>query len=113
MDDKGLIAIQRERGRVDAEAQPGRRRAVREHMPEMRSALLAEHFHALRTVAGVGARHDIFRFIRLRKTRPPRAGIELGFRIEQCGTAAYAAIDSGIMAIPVRAAESRFGAALA
>src|SRR3989338_10333833 len=82
-------------------------------MSEMRAALLAEHFHALHAVADIGARHDILGSIMLPETRPAGTGIKFGLRVEQCGTAAYTAINSGIMAIPVRTAEGRFGAALA
>jgi hypothetical protein len=82
-------------------------------MPEVRAALFAAHFNACHAVTGVCTSHDVFGSIGLPETRPPAAGIEFGRGIKQGIAATYAAVNSRIMAIPIRASKRLFGAALA
>src|ERR1019366_3333964 len=108
-----LVSVQRERGRVNAKAQPGWRWTIRENMTKVCRALFAAHFHACHAVTGVGSRHDVFGFIGLPKTRPSAAGIEFGCGIKQGVAATHAAINSRIMAIPICTCKRCLGAALA
>ena len=109
----GSLPVQRECGGVDAKAQSGRLRAVREDMPEMRAALFAAHFHAFHPVAGIGACGDAFGAVGLPETRPAGTGIKFGIGVEQCIAATRATVNARVMTIPVCAAEGRLGAALA
>ena len=59
---------------------------------------------------GVGLGADTFRRDRGREAGPPGAGIELGIGLEQWIPAAYAAIGSIFMMIPILSGEGWFRA---
>src|SRR3990167_3200450 len=82
-------------------------------MPEMSAALFAAHFHAFHAVAGIGACGHAFGAIGLPETRPAGTRIKFGIGVEQRIAATRATVNTRVMAIPIGAAEGRFGAALA
>ena len=73
-----FLFIQRQCGGVDAKAQAGRLRPIREYMSEMRVTFFAAHFHPGHAVTGIRFRNDIFSLMGLPKTGPAAAGIEFG-----------------------------------
>src|SRR5262249_35619719 len=93
-----LLLLQRKR--VDAVAQAGRRRAIREDVAEMAAAVRARHFGADHTVAGVAMLVDHLIVLGRGEAGPAAAGIELCARVEQRRTAAGA--DEGARALAVQ-----------
>lgn len=108
-----LILLQLQRRRINAVAQPGRRRAVGEDMTEMGAAVVAGDFRAQHAEAAVDVFVDQFFIVRRVKTRPAAAGIELGFGAEKRGAAADAAVGAVGVRVPILAGEGRLGAFLA
>src|SRR4249920_1251888 len=79
---------------VDAVAQTGRRRAVIEHMAKMTAAAAAMTLVAHHAEGGVGVfQHRVLD--RLVETRPARAAVEFGFRIEERQVASGARKSAG------------------
>ena len=79
-------------------------------MSQMRAAVSTRHLDAAHAVALVPFFLDVFFFHRRPKARPSGAGVELGLRIEEVGSAADALIDAGVLGVPVFSGEWRFGA---
>src|SRR5690349_2124695 len=105
--------VQVERAGVDAVALAGRAGAVREHVPEVAAAGPARHFRADHPVAAVLVNLDVRVLPGLGEARPAGAGIELGVRAEQLGSAARAAVDPVVLHVHVAAGERPLGALLA
>src|ERR1041384_6506589 len=89
MSNKNLImygssaGFEAQRGRVDAVAQAGRRRAVREYVAEGGVAEGADERGSHHAVAAVDFFDDVVRVQRAEIARPAAAGIELGVGLEQ------------------------------
>jgi hypothetical protein len=80
---------------------------------QMRVARSAQHLGASHQVAGVlGGAHVLGRS-RSVEARPAATGVELGFGVEEQGSAAGAAIASRFVGVPILSAEGRLGAFLA
>src|SRR5262249_21759624 len=95
---------------VNAEPEAGRRRAIGEHMPQVRVADVAVGLDALHAVARVGKiSHDVGGE-RRREARPPRAAVELVGRVEQRRVAADAMIAARSEQPAHLRAEGPFGA---
>src|SRR4051812_10631165 len=99
--------------RVDAVTLSGRGRPVRKEMAQVATAVGAKNLRPNHSVADVGLRLD--RFVRGRriKGRPAAAGVVLGVRLEQLGTAAGAPISAGLEREVVLAGERRLVSLLA
>src|SRR3954452_23146068 len=97
--------VQVERAGVDAVALAGRAGAVREHVPEVAAAGSARHFGADHPEAAVLVQVDIRVLPGLCEARPAGAGIELGVRAEQLGSAARAAVDPIVLHVHELAGE--------
>src|SRR5438270_7530509 len=98
---------------VDAVAQAGWLRAVREHVAQVAAAAAADDLGAGHPVARVGVGLDRFGEGRLGEARPPGARLELGVGAEQVGAAARAPVHPGVLAVDVLAGEGGLGALLA
>src|SRR5690606_32776711 len=98
----------------DAVTQPGGRRPVREHVPEVGVAACAEGLDASHAEAAVRSLGYRIRHRRLVEAGPAAAGIVLGAAVEQQGTAA-AAVVAPLLAVglPVGTGEGPFSALLA
>jgi len=79
----------------------------------MRAAAGAVDFGAAREQAVVFFGADMIFDDGLKKARPPRAGIKLGFGTEQVKVTGDAPIQPGVVIVPVWATERAFGAFLA
>src|SRR4051812_9496559 len=89
------VGLVLKRQRVDAPAQAGRRRPIREDVPQVRVAggtqrLLADH-----AVGDVALDVDRVVRYRLEEARPPRSRLELRVRAEQLGPARRAPVQPG------------------
>ena len=105
-----MLVIQRERGRIDAVAQTCWCRAIGKYVTQVRATAAAGDFGATHEVAAVFVLGNRRLFHRCNETGPATAGIKLGRRVEERLTATDAALDTGFLAVPVGAAEGRFGA---
>src|SRR5581483_2787638 len=103
------ILLQLQRRRVDAVAQAGRPRSVREDMAEMAGAFRAQYLCADHAVGGVVFLVDMTLDGRRGEARPAAAGIELGVGLEQRLAAAGAHIGAGLSLIFVLAGERPLG----
>ena len=72
-----LVLLEVQRQRVDTVAQPGRCRAILEHVAEVGIAPGAQHLDASHAMAGVGMSGDVFGVALAYKTRPAAARVEL------------------------------------
>src|ERR1700704_4321370 len=108
-----FLAVERERGGVDAEAIAGRRRSVGEHVAEVATALAATDLDTGHEMAVVAMERDGVGHRRFRKAGPPTARFELGVGAEERGLTRRAPIDAVVMAIPILAGEGPLGARLA
>src|SRR5262245_12113842 len=108
-----LLLLELEGGGIDAVAQPRRPGAVRKHVAEMGVAVAAVRFRAGHPVAAVLFHGDIFLLRRLPEAGPAAAGLELVIGAEQLGAAAHAAVDAGLVIVPVLAGEGALRAVLA
>ena len=88
----GLVEVQR--GRVHAVTFAGRGRAVIKDMAEMSPAPGAEHFIPHHPTGGIGMGPDIEGGYRGKETGPAGAGVKLGIRQKEVGTAADAGINA-------------------
>src|SRR6476620_1620369 len=101
-----------QRHAVDAVAQAGRRRAVVEHVAEMTAAAAAMNLVAHHAEGAVGVfQHRVLD--RLVETRPARAAVELGCRIEERQVASGAGESAGAVLVVERAGEGTLGVLLA
>jgi len=107
-----VLAVELERGAVEAEAQARRLRTVVEHMAEMGGAPLAEDLHALHAVRVVLPPADMIAVEGLEEARPARARVELVRAREERQTADDAAVDAVLLVVEQRAAERGLGAGL-
>src|SRR4051812_45111526 len=98
-----LILLQIEGAAVDAVAQPGRVRSVREYVPQVPAAVGAADLGADHAVRGVGVGLHVGRYRWLKEARPPRAGLELRVRAEQLCATPGAAVGAIFLDIPVLA----------
>ena len=101
-----------ERGGVDAVALMRGRRAILEHVTQMRVAPRALHFRPPHAVAVVGLHLDVFIFRRIPEARPACAGFKLLLRMKEISAATNAAEHSILMDVPILAGESALGAAM-
>src|SRR5687768_3964620 len=104
-----LARLQAERGRVDAVAQPGRRRAVREQVAQVGVAAAASHLDPPHAVAVVLVQPDVLAVDRLPEARPAGARVELGAGVEQRLVAADAVEDAVGLRVPEFAREGTLG----
>jgi len=81
-------------------------------MPQVRIALSAKRFHTPHAMADVGFRAHFTGVQRFGKTGPSRTRFKLGGAIEEVRAAAYAAVDTVFVVIPILARESRLGSLL-
>src|SRR6185312_212286 len=89
-----LFGLERQRCRVEAVAQAGRRRPILEDMAEMGFAAAAQDFGAGHEEAAVGFGCHALGADRRREARPARARIEFRAGIEQFLAAADAGVDA-------------------
>src|SRR5438067_2992184 len=101
-----------ERRRVDAIAQAGRVRAVREEVAQMSAAMAARDLGPPHPERIVFLRRDVALLDDVVEARPTRPRFELRPRIEERFVAHDAAIRSLAMVVPVRAGKRRLGARL-
>src|SRR5262249_41299225 len=99
-------------GGVDAVAQPGRRRAVVEDVPQVGVAAAAGHLGPPHQPGVVLVRLDDAVGGRLPEAGPTGPGGDLGGGVEQRLPAADAAVDAGLLGRPVRAGEGALRALL-
>src|SRR5258705_13651080 len=104
-----FLAVEGERGGVDAEAIAGRRGSIREHMAEVATALAATDLDTGHEMAVVSMERDGVGHRRFRKAGPPTARFELGVGAQERGLTRRAPIDSVDVAIPIIAGEGPFG----
>src|ERR1041384_307091 len=109
---RGSFGLEIHRHAVDAIAQSGRRRAVREDMAEMAAAAAAMHLGAHHAVAHVARLLDRTR-LRIVEARPAGAALELLLRPEQRLPATRAAKRAGALLEIERAAARPLGPVLA
>src|SRR5690606_12376154 len=98
-----------QRGRVDAVAQPGRRRTVGEHMPQVRITARAaglDAAHAMAEVFVLGHGFDVHGRV---EARPAAARVVLGVRFKQRAATGHAAVLARLLVVPVFAGERRLG----
>jgi hypothetical protein len=104
-----LGRFQLDRYRVDAVAQPGRRRPVVEDVAEMASAVRAGDLRPLHEEGAV----DVLRHRRVLgrgvEAGPPAVGVELGLGLEQLGAAARAQVNAWGRGLPVLTRERPLG----
>jgi hypothetical protein len=105
-----LLEIQR--SRVHAISQPRGTGTIRKQMPQMRTALCAQHFCSHHAVGCVGFGADVFLDGRRGKAWPSGAGFELGIRPEQLRATADAAVNAFFVIVPIAPGEGRLGALL-
>src|SRR3954468_9950671 len=98
---------------VHAEAQAGRRRAIRKDMAEMGIAGGAADLHPPHAVRPVLDLPDRFWRDRFEEAWPATPGVELRVGPEQRGVAADARIGAALETIPERPREGALGAVLA
>src|SRR5438874_10721426 len=108
----GRSRVELDRRRVDAVAQPGRRRAVVEDVAEVAAALGAGDLGADHEKAAVLVLLDRGALRRLVEAGPAAVGVELGRRREQLGPAARAPVGALGVGVPVLAGERALGALL-
>src|SRR5579863_1785655 len=107
------IALETQRGRIDAVAQPRRLRPIAEDMPQMRLAAAAAHFRSYHAEAVVGQQMQC-RLARGRpKAGPAASRSEFLMRAKQVGTAADAGVNARLVVVIINTAERRFRPALA
>src|ERR1700722_7310684 len=104
-----LLLLRLQRGRVDAEALPGRRRTVLEDVAQVPAAAPADHFGAPHAVRGVGLGGHRALGDRRREAGPAGPGVELGLRREQLGAAAGTQIIGVLVGVPERAGKCPLG----
>ena len=102
--------MQGKRYRVDAVAQPTRRRAVGEDVAKVGITVAAEYLSAHHAMGAVLDHVHGPWVHRGGETRPPRAGLELGVRAEQRLVTAAAVINPALLAIGVYPAACWLGA---
>ena len=98
---------------VDAIAQPGGRRTVREDVAQVRVADVTQDFRAHHAMTAVDAFGHVRRIERLEIAGPAAAGVELGVGFKQRRVAADAGIGAGFMVIPEVAGERALGGRMA
>src|SRR5215472_12530629 len=94
----GVRRLEPQRDAVHAVAQPGRLRAVLEHVPEMAPAAAAMHLVAYHEVGGVARGGDRV-LERLPEARPAGVAVELGRGGEQRQVAARARKGPGALLV--------------
>src|SRR5690606_22439828 len=99
-----------ERSGIDAVAQAGRLRSVREHMPQVGVAAGAKRLDPAHAVAGVQRLVDAVLGQRLVKARPAATGFIFGVGTEQRRAAGHTAIDALGIVVVILAGERRLGA---
>src|SRR5579875_2196457 len=104
-----LARLQPQRARVDAVAQPRRRRAVVEYVAEMAAATATAHLGPDHPVAGVAVQRDVLGDRRLVEARPAATRLELRLRAEQLRAAASAVVAAVRLDVEILAAERRLG----
>src|SRR4051794_30227020 len=107
------VGLVLKRERVDAPAQAGRRRPIREDVPQVRVAGRAQRLLAGHAVGGVALDVDRVLGDRLEEARPAGAGLELRVRAEQLGPARRAPVQAGRVQLAVLAGERPLGRLLA
>lgn len=107
------MAVEHQRGRIDAIAQTGGFRAIVEDMTQMRITSAAQNFGTHHAMPGILLLADAVSLNGLPEAGPAAAGIKFRCGIEQRVVAARAAVYAIVMAIPVNAGKKCFGAALA
>src|SRR5581483_10561395 len=108
-----LGLLQLERCRVDAVAEPGRARAVREYVPKVAAARGAEHLGAHHPVARVDLLRDRLAGGGRGERGPPAARVVLRVGGEELGSAAGAVVGARLEHVVVLAGERALGALLA
>src|SRR5690606_13391952 len=93
---------------IDAVAQPGRRRPVGEHMPQVRLAAGAADLDPVHAVAGVQVLAHRRPVQGPGVAGPAAAGVVLVGRTEQGRPAGHAHIGTGLLVVPVLAGEGPF-----
>jgi hypothetical protein len=104
-----LSRLEFERTGIHAIPQPGRRRAVVEHVAQVTAAAAAQHFRALHEQTAVLTELDVLGDRGLVEARPAGAGVKLRARVEQLGATARAVVGAVIFGVDILAGERRFG----
>src|SRR5262245_9121359 len=97
------LAVELQRCRVDAVAQPRGLGTVVEHVPEVGVADGADHFGPVHEKSVVVLGSNVCRIDRLPIAGPAAAGIELVRGAEELRPAAHAAVNPVSMVIPISA----------
>ena len=105
-----LLFLEFQRSRVHAVAKMRGSGAVLEYVAHVRVAFLAQHFGSLHEKTFVRLGSNVLIGHRLRETRPPGTGLELGAGVVRGGVAADAAEHALAMLFQQRAGERALGA---
>jgi len=95
---------------INAITEASRRRAVFEHVAEVRVASSAKHFRSSHPVTRIGFELDALGFHRIPEARPARAGIEFLLGMKEIRSAANTPENSVFVKIPKLAGERALGA---
>ncbi len=107
--DRLAVRDERQRHRVQAVAQPGRRWAIVEHVAEVGIATHAADLDPAHAVADILDVLHVVGIERLEERRPAGAGLELRVGLEQRQATQPARVDAGLLVIEEQPAERTLG----
>src|SRR5512132_3610735 len=104
-----LLRIEAQRCRADAVTHARRRRTVREDVPEVRVAYVADDLGAPHAVARSDLLPNVGGIERPEVARPSASRIEFRVRLEERRAAAHARVDAVLVMVGIFAGARRFG----